>query len=75
MRKIAFQKDRSYSTYKTCIEEQNPEAAANTLICLIHQTNCLLDQQLRQLEERFLKEGGFTERLCARRRAARDLHK
>ena len=37
--------------------------AANTLVCLIHQTNYLLDQQLRALEKAFLKEGGFTERL------------
>lgn len=37
--------------------------AANTLICLIHQTNYLLDQQLRRLERDFLEEGGFTERL------------
>jgi four helix bundle suffix protein len=33
------------------------------LVCLIHQTNYLLDQQLRQLERQFLDEGGFTERL------------
>src|SRR5712691_46691 len=45
------------------IEESPPEVAANTLVCLIHQTNYLLDQQLRQLEQAFLKEGGFTERL------------
>jgi len=36
---------------------------ANTLICLIHQTNYLLDQQRRQLEEVFQAEGGFSERL------------
>jgi restriction system protein len=45
------------------IEEKTPEVAANTLICLIHQTNYLLDQQLRQLEQQFLEEGGFTEKL------------
>ena len=33
------------------------------MICLIHQTNYLLDQQLRTLEKAFLEEGGFTERL------------
>ena len=32
-------------------------------VCLIHQTNYLLDQQLRQLEKAFLEKGGFTERL------------
>ena len=37
--------------------------AANTLICLIHQTNYLLDQQKRALEKQFLEEGGFSERL------------
>jgi four helix bundle suffix protein len=36
--------------------------AANTLICLIHQANYLLDQLLRQLEKQFLQKGGFTER-------------
>ena len=36
---------------------------ATIAICLIHQTNYLLDQQLRQLEKQFLREGGFTERL------------
>ena len=45
--------------------------AANTLVCLIHQTNYLLDQQLRALEKAFLKEGGFTERLYRTRTQAR----
>lgn len=71
VRKIAFKKDRSYRSYKTYIEDAEPETAANTLICLIHQANYLLDQQLRQLEERFLKEGGFTERLYQKRSQAR----
>jgi restriction system protein len=50
-------------TYKSYIENSPPEIAANTIICLIHQTNYLLDQQLRQLEAAFLEQGGFTERL------------
>jgi len=63
VRGLAYAQNRSYSTYKTYIEEGSPEVAANTLICLIHQTNYLLDQQLRQLDERFRREGGFTEKL------------
>jgi len=63
VRKLAHSKDRSYKTYKTYFEEVPPEVAANVAICLIHQTNYLLDQQLRALEKEFLKEGGFTERL------------
>jgi four helix bundle suffix protein len=44
--------------------EQKPDKiAANAMICVIHQTNYLLDQQLRQLEKQFLEQGGFTERL------------
>lgn len=63
VRRLAYEKNRSYLTYRAYIEESPPEVAANTLVCLIHQTNYLLDQQLRQLEQAFLKEGGFTERL------------
>jgi four helix bundle suffix protein len=63
VRALAHRSNRSYTTYKTYLENQNPETAANAVICLIHQTNYLLDQQLRALEKEFLKEGGFTERL------------
>jgi four helix bundle suffix protein len=63
VRRLAYEKDRTYLTYKPYIESAPPEVAANALICLIHQTNYLLDQQLRQLEQAFLQQGGFTERL------------
>ena len=71
VRKLAYAKNRPYTTYRTYIEEAPPEVAANTLICLINQTNYLLDQQLRQLEQQFLKEGGFTEKLYRARTEAR----
>ena len=58
-------------TYKTYIEGSPPKVAANTLICLVHQTNFLLDQQLRQLEKQFLEQGGFTEKLYRTRQKAR----
>ncbi len=63
VRALAHGKNRSYKTYKTYIEQSSPEIAANAAICLIHQTNYLLDQQLRALEKEFLKKGGFTEKL------------
>lgn len=63
VRGLCYKKDRSYMTYKAYIEASPPEIAANTMICLIHQTNYLLDQLLRKLEQGFLEEGGFTERL------------
>lgn len=71
IRNLAWAEDRSYRTYKTYIEEATPEVAANTMICLVHQTNYLLDRQLRQLEQQFLAEGGFTERLYEMRQARR----
>ena len=49
----------------------DPETAANTLICLINQASYLLSRQLKRLEEQFLTEGGFTERLYRQRQAAR----
>ena len=72
VRDLCYRKDRSYMTYKSYIENSSPETAANTLICLIHQTNYLLDQQLRALEKEFLKEGGFTERLYRARTQMRN---
>ncbi len=71
IRSLAYETNRSYSTYSPYIEKSPPEVAANTIICLIHQTNYLLDQQLRQLEKAFLQEGGFTERLYRARTTAR----
>lgn len=71
VRRLAYEKNRTYLTYRTYIEEATPEVAANTIVCLIHQTNYLLDQQLRQLERAFLKEGGFTERLYQARSRSR----
>ena len=73
IRKLAYSEPRSYSTYKTYIEEASAEVAANTMICLIHQTNYLLDQLLRQLEQDFLNQGGFTENLYRARSRARNL--
>jgi four helix bundle suffix protein len=72
IRKLAYAPNRSYSTYKTYIENAPPEVAANAIICVIHQANYLLDQQLRQLGKQFLAEGGFTERLYRERTKARN---
>ena len=73
VRRLAYAQNRSYSTYSPYIERAPPEVVANTMICLIHQTNYLLDQQLRQLEREFLQKGGFTERLYeARSRRKRE---
>jgi len=71
IRRLAYASNRSYMTYKAYIEGASPEVAANAMLCLIHQTNFLLDQQLRQLEKKFLEQGGFTEKLYRSRLRAR----
>ncbi len=72
IRKLCYRSNRSYSTYRTYFEDGSPETAANALICLVHQANYLLDQQLRALEKEFISEGGFTERLYRVRSRARE---
>jgi four helix bundle suffix protein len=71
IRSLAWAHERTYKTYRTYVEEDNAETAANCLICLINQTNYLLDQQLRHLDRCFLEEGGMTERLYRMRRERR----
>lgn len=69
VRELAYKTDRTYETYRTYMNEA--EAAANCAICLIHQANYLLDRQIAVLEQAFLEEGGFTERLYRARKERR----
>jgi restriction system protein len=62
VRALAYNHYKNYNIYMT-----SPEAAANAMLCLINQTNRLLDQKLRWVEERFVKEGGFRENLFKKR--------
>jgi four helix bundle suffix protein len=57
----------TYETYREFCETRPAEVVANIAICLIHQTNYLLDQQIRQQERAFLKEGGIRERMTRAR--------
>jgi restriction system protein len=75
IRALAYKSDKSYTTYKTYIQDSPPETAANSAICVIHQANYLLDRQLRTLEQAFINEGGFTERLYRVRSEARNWSK
>jgi len=65
VRALVYKNYKSYDDYKSYIAA--PEGACNAMICLINQTNQLLDQKLRWLEEKFVKEGGFRENLLAKR--------
>lgn len=71
VRRLGSKKNRSYESYRTYIETRPSNVVANILICLIHQTNYLLDQQLRRLESDFAKSGGLRERMAKVRRQHR----
>jgi len=64
--------DRSdHAAYAAWLAHADPTVVANALICLIHQANFLLDQQIAALERGFVKGGGYTEQLAAARIAER----
>jgi four helix bundle suffix protein len=67
VRNLGRQGHVTYEMYRTYIETRPPEVAANIIICLIHQTNYLLDRQIRQLERAFVTEGGLSERMMKAR--------
>lgn len=60
-----------YALYRPHLEHEAPAHRANAVICLIHQANYLLDQQLIAMEQAFLEEGGYKEQLFAERIARR----
>jgi len=73
VRKLGSRKDASYESFRPYLESRPAEVVANVIICLVHQTNYLLDQQLRQLEKAFLQQGGLQERMTRARLAERNV--
>jgi restriction system protein len=64
-----------HALYARWLEHADPAVRANAIICLIHQANYLLDQQLTALEQAFIEEGGYSEQLATarlQRRSRRD---
>ena len=57
--------------YARWLEHADPAVVANAVLCLIHQANYLLDQQIAALERQFVEEGGYSEQLAAERIAER----
>ena len=68
---LSDKSDRSDMSDPYSLKTVSPEVAANMLICLINQASYLLGRQLQRLEQQFLTEGGFTERLYHARQQAR----
>jgi four helix bundle suffix protein len=63
VRRLGRTPNATYETYRQFCDTRPPEVVANIAICLIHQTNYLLDRQLRRLEQDFVREGGLRERM------------
>jgi len=59
------------SAYASWLQHRDAAVVANAIICLIHQANYLLDQQVAALERDFIHEGGYSEKLAAARIAER----
>jgi four helix bundle suffix protein len=71
VRRIGSNPDATYDAYREFCESRSIEVVANIALCLIHQTNYLLDQQIRRLERDFVKEGGLRERMTRARQQYR----
>jgi four helix bundle suffix protein len=67
VRNLGRQANVTYETFREFCETRSAEVVANIAICLIHQANYLLDQQIRRLEQDFIKEGGMRERMTRAR--------
>ena len=62
---------KHYQLYAHWLDHANPAIVANTVLCLIHQADYLLDQQISALEHQFIEDGGYSEQLAALRVARR----
>ena len=63
VRKLGRKQPMTFELFREFCETRPAEVVANIAICLIHQTNYLIDQQIRRLERDFIKEGGLRERM------------
>ncbi|HMO13464.1 MAG TPA: four helix bundle suffix domain-containing protein [Pirellulaceae bacterium] len=63
--------EQRWGLYSRWLDHDDPAVRANAVICLIHQANYLLDQQIDALERAFIDEGGYSEQLATARLAKR----
>jgi four helix bundle suffix protein len=71
VRALSTKPHLTFETFREFCETRPAEVVANIAICLIHQTNYLLDRQIRRQEQDFLKEGGIRERMTRARLQSR----
>jgi four helix bundle suffix protein len=63
VRNLGGKTPQTYEPYREFVETRRPDVIANIAICLIHQANYLLDQQLETLDMQFVEQGGLRERM------------
>ena len=66
-RKLGRSENESFETYREFVETRPAETVANLALCLVHQTNYLLDRYIRHLEKDFVENGGIRERMTRAR--------
>jgi four helix bundle suffix protein len=67
VRQLGRKTPQTFEDYRQFVETRPPEVVANIALCLIHQTNYLLDQQMLRLEKEFVEQGGLRERMTRAR--------
>ena len=72
VRRLGSDPPVTYEDYREFCETRSIQVVANIAICLIHQANYLLDQQIRRLERDFVQGGGLRERMTRARRLYRE---
>lgn len=72
VRELGRRTPQTFELYREFVESRPPEVIANIAICLIHQANYLIDQQLKTLEREFIEQGGLRERMTKARLNYRD---
>ena len=63
VRNLARKTPQTYEHYRKFVETRPSEVVANIALCLIHQTNYLIDRQLERLQKDFIEQGGLRERM------------
>ena len=74
VRNLGRKTPQTFELYREFVETRPPEVIANIAICLIHQANYLIDQQLKTLEKEFIEQGGLRERMTRARLNYRNQH-
>lgn len=67
VRKLGANREASFDDFREFVDTRGEDVIANIAICLIHQTNYLLDQQIRSLQDDFVNHGGIRERMTKAR--------